>query len=171
VTTLLGSVPIDGYGRAAFATSNLSVGTHYVEAVYSGRATDFAGSTSNLVTLRVVAPITGCQDWLGLVGLGHPDRIDFSRVGGGDQFDVDTPEKCRVDIDGEGGRVEGGGSASTSSHWVVTTVAKSPHITGTPRDKGAMTSRCSGHGASWHRGELRRASKSLTITGCTAVSP
>lgn len=171
VTTTLGSVPIDPLGRANFTTSTLSVGTHYVEALYSGRSTDFAGSTSNVVTLQVVSPTNGCQDRSGIVDPSHSNRIDFSRAGGTDQFDVDNSDKCREDVKGEGGHVEGGGSASTSPHWVVTPVARGPHITGAPMGEGAVTSRCSGHRASWHPRESSRASRSVATAGCTAVSP
>ena len=171
VTTPLASVPIDGFGRAAFTTSDLSVGSHYLEAVYSGRATDFAGSTSPVVTLQVVAPTTGCQDRSGLVDPGRRGQIDFSRAGGNDRFDLDTPERCREDVGGEGARVEGGGTASTSSHWVVTSQARGPRSTGARKGTGETTSWCSSHGASWRRGESHRVTRSLTNTGCTAVSP
>jgi hypothetical protein len=56
-TTLLGSGSLGAYGIAKYSTSSLLVGTDFVEAIYQGASTDFSGSTSNVVSQVVTAPI------------------------------------------------------------------------------------------------------------------
>jgi Ca2+-binding RTX toxin-like protein len=56
-TTLLGSGSLGAYGIAKYSTSSLAVGTDFVEAIYQGAPTDFSGSTSNVVSQVVTAPI------------------------------------------------------------------------------------------------------------------
>jgi len=56
-TTLLGSGSLGAYGQAKYSTSSLAVGTDFIEAIYQGASTDFSGSTSNIVSQVVTAPI------------------------------------------------------------------------------------------------------------------
>jgi len=56
-TTLLGSGSLGAFGIAKYSTSSLAVGTDFVEAIYQGAPTDFSGSTSNIVSQVVTAPI------------------------------------------------------------------------------------------------------------------
>jgi hypothetical protein len=51
-TSLLGAGTISN-GQATYSTSSLAVGSHYVEATYSGSGTNLSGSTSNVVTQTV----------------------------------------------------------------------------------------------------------------------
>jgi len=58
-TTVIGSAPLDGTGKASLSTSDLAAGEHRVVAVYGGDD-DFAGSTSPEV-VQVVEKDTTCQ--------------------------------------------------------------------------------------------------------------
>jgi len=58
-TTVIGSAPLDGTGKATLSTSDLAAGEHRVVAVYGGDD-DFAGSTSPEV-VQVVEKDTTCQ--------------------------------------------------------------------------------------------------------------
>ncbi|MGO9581815.1 MAG: Ig-like domain repeat protein [Acidimicrobiales bacterium] len=55
-TTLLGSGSLSAYGMARYSTSSLAAGTDFIEAIYQGAPTDFAGSTSNVVSQVVTTP-------------------------------------------------------------------------------------------------------------------
>jgi hypothetical protein len=54
-TTLLGSTSLGKDGQASYSTSTLAVGTDLVEAIFKSPTTDFAGSTSAVVS-QVVQP-------------------------------------------------------------------------------------------------------------------
>ena len=49
-TPLTGSLPLDGGGRASFATNALPTGSHAITAVYSGDGANFGGATSTPFT-------------------------------------------------------------------------------------------------------------------------
>jgi hypothetical protein len=56
-TTALGSIAVDGTGKAILTTAALAVGNHAIEASYGG-ATGFAGSSSSVLTFTVNAAAT-----------------------------------------------------------------------------------------------------------------
>ncbi|MCR8643863.1 Ig-like domain repeat protein [Paenibacillus sp. N1-5-1-14] len=51
-STTLGSVSVDGYGKATYNTGSLSVGSHSITAVYTGNS-DYSSSTSSAATHTV----------------------------------------------------------------------------------------------------------------------
>ena len=57
LTTLLGSGSLGANGQAKYSTSSLAAGTDFIEAIYQGAPTDFSGSTSNVVSQVVTAPV------------------------------------------------------------------------------------------------------------------
>ena len=54
-TTQLGTGPVQSNGQATYDTSSLSVGGHYIEAVYGGSGTNLTGSTSSVMTQTVTS--------------------------------------------------------------------------------------------------------------------
>jgi Bacterial Ig-like domain (group 3)/FG-GAP-like repeat len=54
-TTALGSVLLDGTGKAAYTTSALAIGSHSIRAAYGGAAT-FVASTSSSLAVTITAP-------------------------------------------------------------------------------------------------------------------
>lgn len=57
-TTALGTGAIGAGGAATLNTPSLTTGVHYFEAVYGGKADDYSGSTSPVLTLTVGDPVT-----------------------------------------------------------------------------------------------------------------
>jgi hypothetical protein len=48
---LLGTVPVNASGQAAFSTSSLTVGKHTITATYAGGANYASGSSSATITV------------------------------------------------------------------------------------------------------------------------
>jgi Ca2+-binding RTX toxin-like protein len=74
-TKPLGSGSLGAHGQARYSTSSLAVGTDFIEAIYQGAPTDFSGSTSNVITQVVTAPIattTALTSSPNPSGLGKP---------------------------------------------------------------------------------------------------
>ena len=86
--TLLGTVPLDGSGRATLTTSALAVGSHAITASYSGDA-DFVGaqsgsaseSVSQARTEVVLVPQPVLNKKKKVVSIGLEARIDDDRPG------------------------------------------------------------------------------------------
>jgi hypothetical protein len=51
-STVLGTVPVDGQGKATFTTSSLTPGDHRITAVFQG-GPGFSGSISRILTQKV----------------------------------------------------------------------------------------------------------------------
>jgi hypothetical protein len=125
-TAVLGSVAVDGTGKAAFATASLAIGMHQVTATYNGDSnfntsstglslsvpnalgcawTDFADSSPANGTLRAVA------------------SADFNNDGKPDVLTLNTSTNALTILlgDGTGGLVPTGSSAAATSGFSVVT--------------------------------------------------
>jgi hypothetical protein len=83
-TTLLGTGTIGAGGQATLSTSNLRVGTTYVEAVYGGNSTNFSGSTSNVITQVVVSLPSRCTGKYTNWFFGNPGFPNITGTNGDD---------------------------------------------------------------------------------------
>jgi hypothetical protein len=136
-TTTLGTVPLSGTGVAAFTTSALSAGRHYIEALYSGNGNYGSGSMALVQTvMQTTAPTVTSSPGPSLYG----QSVTFTATVNPGGPTKNVPEGTVTFLDGT--TVLGTGTLNSSAQATFTTSTTSPSSTAaTPTSSPARPGR------------------------------